>query len=405
MSRATRWLADLRTRSSRAPAVAIAVALSAIVLLGWTLLEVIPRYAVVSHRHQGPGRLDHPTFLIGDCPYYRATLISLLEDRDLDIQNNLAAQRYPIAANVSLGRNGAFYPKHSILLSVLALPFYVAAGDLGLLAFNLAQLGALVLVMWLGARRYAPDGIAFALMLWFAFGTMLRSAAYNFAPDVLSSLLVVSGIVGLLYGRCLAAGVLLGLSVWAKWTNAVFLPVAVAALAVQRDGRALIRLGAGAAVPVAGLLGLNWHMFGSPFVTPYDRVLVVDKLRWVVEPSHRTFFTVPFLRGLWTQLTDARMGLLVAAPPFVLALPGFVLIARRARAEALLVGGACVAPLAMFAKYDQWNVSSYGPRFLLSVVALSALPAAATLASLFRLARLWLGRFRLARRHRGDAAA
>src|SRR5262249_12130837 len=131
-----------------------------------------------------------------------------------------------------------------------------------------------------------------------------------------------------------------------------------------------------------GVLGLNWHMFGSPFTTPYDRVLVVERLRWVIEPSHRSFFTVPFWRGLWTQLTDARLGLFEGAPPFLLALPGFVLMYRRARGEALLIAAACAAQLAVFAKYDQWNMSSYGPRFLLSVVALSALPAAATLASL-----------------------
>src|SRR4029077_19593757 len=175
MSRPARFLTRLRALWSRTPIVAVALAV--ITLCWWTLHEVVPRYGVERHRHQGPGRLDHPTFLIGDCAYYRATLVSLLEDRDLDIQNNLAAQRYPMAGNVSRGRNGAFYPKHPILLAVVALPFYVVAGDLGLLAFNLAQLCALVLVMWIGARRYAPDGIAFALMLWFAFGTMLRPAA------------------------------------------------------------------------------------------------------------------------------------------------------------------------------------------------------------------------------------
>ena len=137
-----------------------------------------------------------------------------------------------------------------------------------------------------------------------------------------------------------------------------------------------------AAVPIAALLALNWHMFGSPLVTPYDRVLIVQNHRWVLEPSHRTFFTLPFWRGLWTQLTDGHMGLLVAAPPVLLALPGLVVIFRRVRAEALLIGGACAAQLAMFAKYEQWNVSSYGPRFLLSVVALSALPAAAALGTI-----------------------
>jgi len=381
MSRATRWLGELRARLARTPRAAIALAV--VTLLGWTLVEVVPRYAVERHRGEAPGRLDHPTFLIGDCPYYRATLVSLLEDHDLDVKNNLYAQRYPLPSNVSLGRNGAFYPKHPILLAVAALPFYAVAGDAGLLAFNLAQLCALVLVMWIGARRYAPDWVAFALMLWFAFGTLLRPVAYNFAPDVLSTLLVAGGIVALLHGRSLTAGVLLGLSLWAKWTNLVFLPVAVVVLALRREWRPLLRFGAAAAVPLVGLLGLNWHMFGSPFVTPYDRVLVVRNVRWAVEPSHRTFFTVPFWRGLWTQLTDGRDGLIRAAPPVLLALPGFVALFRRDRAAAFLIAGACAAQLATFAKYEQWNVSSYGPRFLLSDVALSALPAAAALGFAF----------------------
>ena len=111
------------------------------------------------------------------------------------------------------------------------------------------------------------------------------------------------------------------------------------------------------ALPIAGLLGLNWHMFGSPFVTPYDRVLVVEKDRWVVEPSHRTFFTVPFWRGLWTQLTDPPHG------------PGGGRAAVRARAARLRPActaraagrrcwwaAACAAQLVMFAKYEQWNV-------------------------------------------------
>ena len=388
MSRATRWLADLRGLPSRTPRAA--VALVAVALLGWTLIEVVPRYAVERHRGEARGRLDHPTFLIGDCPYYRAALVSLLEDHDLDVRNNLIDERYALSSNVALGRNGAFYPKHPILLAVAALPFYVVAGDSGLLAFNLAQLGALVLVMWIGARRYAPDWVAFAVILWFAFGTLLRSAAYNFAPDVLSTLLVAAGIVALLHGRSVTAGALLGLSLWAKWTNLVFFPVALVALAARREWRALLRFGAAAAVPLMGLLGLNWHMFGSPLVTPYDRVLVVSKARLVLEPSHRTFFTVPFWRGLWTQLTDARMGLFRAAPPALLALPGFAVLYRRDRRATLLVGGACAAHLAVFAKYDQWNVSGYGPRFLLSVVALSALPAAAALAAVVKRVHAYL---------------
>src|SRR5947207_8999698 len=183
MGRAARILNAVSTVASRTRLVA--VGLVAVTLLGWTLFEVVPRYAVERHRDQGPKRLDHPTFLIGDCAYYRATLVSLLEDRDLDVANNLTAERYSLPSNVARGRHGEFYPKHPILLAVAALPFYAVAGDIGLLAFNLAQLAALTLVMWIGARRYAPDAVALLVVLWYAFGTLLRPAAYNFAPDVL----------------------------------------------------------------------------------------------------------------------------------------------------------------------------------------------------------------------------
>src|SRR5690242_16919754 len=179
MTRAARFLRAVHEAAAARP-VLLASVLVAVVLLGWTVTEVIPRYAVERHRQEGPGRLDHPTFLIGDCAYYRATLVSLLEDRDLDIANNLTVQRYPMPSNVARGRHGEFYPKHPILLAVAALPFYVVAGDVGLLAFNLAQLCVLVLVMWIGARRYAANEAALAIVLWYAFGTMLRPVAYNF---------------------------------------------------------------------------------------------------------------------------------------------------------------------------------------------------------------------------------
>src|SRR6185295_9809006 len=153
--RAARFLSAVHDAAARTPLVA--AALVAVALVGWTVTEVIPRYAVERRPDEAPGRVDHVTFLIGDCAYYRATLVSLLEDRDLDVANNLLAQRSPLPSNVARGRHGEFYPKHPILLAVVALPFYVVGGDVGLLAFNLAQLAALVLVIWIGARRYASN--------------------------------------------------------------------------------------------------------------------------------------------------------------------------------------------------------------------------------------------------------
>jgi len=373
-------LRRIRALWARPPVVAAVLVVVTIAVL--TIIEVVPQYSVQRHRGEVRGRLDHPTFLIADCPYYRATLVSLLEDADLDIGNNLLAQAYyPLGHNVSQGKTGALYPKHPVLLAVAALPFYVVAGDFGLLAFNLAQLAGLALIMWLGARRYASDSAAFMIALWFRFGTCLRLFGYNFAPDVLSTLLAAGSIVALLGGRRALSGALFGLALWAKWSNLAFAPVMLAALALGRDWRGLLRWSLAAAAPALGLLALNHHMFGSPFITPYDRVLIESGGQLVLEPSHRTMFSLPFWQGLWQQLTDRELGLCVWAPLlFLLSLPGFVVLLRRARAEALLIAGACLAQLAFYAKYELWNHSHAGPRFLLTVIVLGALPAAALLA-------------------------
>jgi hypothetical protein len=310
-------------------------------------------------------------------------LISLLHDGDLDLKNNFERKQYQPEENIALGQHGEWYPKHTILMPIAAIPFYLIAHDRGLLAFNLVQLSTLLLMIWYGARRYTSSTLATALTLWFAFGTMLRPAAYNFAPDVFSSLLVTAGFVALLYEHARFAGVLLGLAVWSKWTNVVFLPLPALYLLQRGDHRGWIGFGIAAALPIAGLLLLNQHMFGSPFITPYDHVLISEHGKFVIQPSHRTFFNMPFWDGLWTQLTDKQLGLFETCPPILLAPFGAYLLARRAPAEALLLFAACTAQLATFAKYEQWQAASYGPRFLLSVVTLGALLVAPLLDRLF----------------------
>lgn len=342
------------------------------VSVGLTLHEVLPRYEVIRQADQGERWQDHPTFLLGDCVYYRATVLSLLADGDLDLRNNFARKQYNPSANVAQGRNGAWYPKHPVLMPLLAAPFYWAGGDVGLLVFNLLVLTALALCLWAGARRFAAEGTALAVVLWFVFGTVLRPLAYNVSPDAFSSLWIALSFLGLLSGRTATAGAVLGLALGAKWTNVVFFPVVGAYFLARRDGRGALRCASGAAPFVLAWLALNQHMFGSPWVTPYDRVLVLTAGEWVLEPSHRTFFGVPFWAGLWAQLSDRELGLLSGCPPVLLAPIGAWWLARRSPPEALLVVGGCLAQLAAFAKYELWRATLGGPRFLLTAVVLSA---------------------------------
>jgi hypothetical protein len=88
-------------------------------------------------------------------------------------------------------------------------------------------------------------------------------------------------------------------------------------------------------------------------------------------------FDAPFWSGLWRQIVDPQLGLVRSAPQVLFALPGFAVLFRRARAEAVLVFACFAAQLAVFAPYRLWLASSYGHRFVLSAVVLCAMPVAA----------------------------
>src|SRR5262249_28255111 len=150
--------------------------------------------------------------------------------------------------------------------------------------------------------------VALAVALLFALGTLLRPVALNFSPDVFSTLLVFGGALALLWSKPALAGVLLGAAVGAKWTNLGFVPLGLAFAAVCLGRRAALGSGLGAAPFLIALALLNMHMFGSTLVTPYDRVGSHLFDAPTLEPSHRTWFTVPFWSGLRAQLLDPDAG-------------------------------------------------------------------------------------------------
>ena len=329
------------------------------------------------------GRQALPTVLAGDGPYYRAALLSIVRDRDLDVRNQFEMVSYAAASNASLGAGGQWYPKHPVLLPVLSAPFFMAAGDRGLLAFNVAQLAALAAVMWLLSRRFATALAASAATLVFMLGTMLRPAAYNWSPDVLATLVTMAALLALVAHRMVLAALLLALAVWAKVPNIVLVPIVAAYAFYTSTRRESERFVVSLAIGL-GVIGLwNWALFGSPIVTSYDRVIAgIVKGQAVLEPSHRTFFDVGLAQGMWTQITDRRMGLLASAPPLLAALLGLWALFQRHAAAAWLIGALMAAQILTFGSYRLWDQSNFGHRFLLTVIALGAIPFATLIDSL-----------------------
>ena len=345
------------------------------------MLVAIVDGALAVNRYQLATWVGHeplPTFLGGDGVAYRATLMSLLDDHDLEIRNQLQSLGYTPVSHASLGANGEWYPKHPVLMPVLSLPFFAAAGDPGLLAFNVAQLSALAALMWALARRAATARAAWIATLAFAFTTMLRDGAYNWSPDVLTAVITLAAVLAQIAGVPILAGLLWGMSIWSKLPNLFLLVPAAAYAAMVYSRRDLARAAVALAVPIAALAIFNFALFGSPWLTSYDRVIAsIVGPAVTLEPSHRTYFDVPIAQGLIQQLTDSPNGLLRSAPVLGLAVLGFGALHRRSPREAWLVAGLMAVQILSFAPYRLWDQSNFGHRFLIVTIALGAVPMAA----------------------------
>ncbi len=334
------------------------------------------------YRHYEPN-----TWLYRDGAFYFTTVRALadhgrLEQRDLQPQSwyvdDLGWNRNLTLdwSNVALGRHGAWYPKHPILLPLVATPFYGLFGIPGTLLVNVLLNLACVLLVLLLARRVAHPAVAAVAAVAVAAMPFCVEQSYAFSNDVLSAVLCLGVLEATLGRRFGLAGALAGLAVWSRVTNAVLLP-AFAILAVWAGGwRALWRASLFSLLPLGAFGALNTYLFGAPWTTGYQRTLV--RVAGVLTTaSHSTLFRVPLFAGL-KRIAFAPDGAFRTFPLLAPGLVGFVALGFRKRSWAVALLLFAVLPALVLAKY-LW----YRPQFLDAVFGASGVGLAA-------MAGLWL---------------
>jgi len=327
---------------------------------------------------QAAARYRPEMYFEGDCPYYISTTFSIMHDFDIDLRNQLVGGLPVHGRQIALGRGGQWYPKHSLLMPVLAVPFYALFGMPGFAILGLLILGTLAMAFFCLARLVTPRLPSAAAALLLIAGTFLRRYDYNITPDLLAALVAALGLFLLLRGRDLGGGCVLGVAVFAKLTNLFLLPFGWIYVFLCRGRRGLGRSIAAATVPLAFLLLLNQVLFGSPLITSYDRnVLSQDGSLTVV--SHRGQFDRALWEGLPGMLLDRDHGLIPTSPALWLALPGLALMWRSHRREAALTIVLGEFYLLLFATYRYWATTRYGNRFLILLLVLAAAPMALAL--------------------------
>jgi hypothetical protein len=321
------------------------------------------------------------TFLIGDCSYYTQAAISLITDHDLDLRNQLKGGLARHVRQISLGAGGEWYPKHPILMPLLSLPLMPLLGMNAFLAFNLGVLLALALCLHrLGAIAASTQAAALGA-LGTIVGSFLILYDYNYSPDLLACLLLTLTVMAVIRDRAGLAGLLGGLAVFARTSNLFLLPILAVYLlwryrgSASRMGRKIALFALGAAIPLLAQASLNATMFGSPFISPYMRILDLQEGQ-VVLRSHVSDFTNPLWDGIRDQLLHREKGLVYTAPILFAAIPGYLIWLWRRPGHALLCLGLAEFVFLLFSRYLWWHTSHEGNRFLMPTVALSA-PAVA----------------------------
>ena len=277
-------------------------------------------------------------------------------------------------SNISVGRHGVWYPKHSFLISIAAAPFFAAFGVVGFLIFNAL---CVVLMMWatyLLAVRLAISPVAAALaVLMTTLSPMLVEHTYHLSADIFNAALIALGMLALAASRPATAGALLGLALWSRPVTAgLVVPLAAALVWRRLDRRQLLRLGIATAVPLAAAALANTVMYGAPWITSYDRILTVRDRTPTVQ-SVRDLYTNGWTAGLRLMFASAEHGLVANALPSLVGAFGLLSLWRRSRALALAVAVGAVGFVGSYVFYRYFNARFFFPWELALCLPLAAL--------------------------------
>jgi hypothetical protein len=303
-----------------------------------------------------PAQATYGTRTTADEPQYLLSALSLAEDLDLDVSDEIAEARYEPFHRLELGRqtepnaDGREFSPHDPLLPViLAVPMAIggwaaAKATLAVLAGVLAALLLWIAVERLGVGRRPATVVVLAFALsapLVSYGTQV----YPELPAALAVTVALAALTGPFGGR--GRWTLLAAVVALPWLSVKYAPVALALVAVGawllwRRGDRAVLVRSAAVLGVAGLAYLLVHQLVYGGWTVYasgDHFQSTGEFSVTgVSPDY-----VGRTQRLAGLLVDRGFGLVAWAPVYLAALPALGALARRRPPHAL----ALALPLAV----------------------------------------------------------
>ena len=221
-----------------------------------------------------------------------------------------------------------------------------------------------VVVYRYGARQGSPR-TALAVALVVAFGTIVFPYATMLMAHVPTALFLLVAFVWL-DERPLAAGISAGIA-----GTCYYLCIPAAAVlflgALVRSRRAAVSFVLGG-LPFGIALGVYHYVcFGSPFVTSLE-----VSTRFTEKGLLFGVFRLPSLEALWGLTFSEHRGLFFVSPVLLLAFAG---VWRMRRRDLVMIGAIVSIFLISISGFNGWHGgSAFGPRYLLPIVPLLAIP-------------------------------
>jgi hypothetical protein len=273
----------------------------------------------------------------GDEPHYLVIAQSVISHATFDLKTVYEQREYlayypaekALVPHVWV-KDGQWFPWHGVGLPILSLPFFALAGRAGVVAMLTVTSVAGLAVLWSALLRAGMKPVvATQAILVTGFSLPLVSLSAQVFEEAPAFLLVSLALRAAL-APTLTIGELMWLSISVgvlPWLHFKYLALAVILLllarALHQNVRSLGRLVGPVAIllaSIAGLAVLSYDWYGIPIPG--------------VQFAATSPFGNPFV-GLAGNLFDQQSGLLFISPVFVLAVPGLVVLRRRARALAL----------------------------------------------------------------------
>ncbi len=309
----------------------------------------------------------------GDEPHYLMVAESLLRDGDLSLERDYAEGRYlpfhdaPLEPHYRVrGKHGEIYSLHALGLSLLILPAYAFGGYPGASLFMALLAALLAREMRAGLQSVFGEGPVAEGGAWIAALSppLLYYAGLVFS-EVPAALLVA---VALRRRRGLAVGLALAVL---PWLNVRY--VALSAVLVVYGLWSAEGVAERAKLVLPGVVSALASTFYH-----YALYGFFDPRRVYGRRPEFSLATVP--EGLPGLFLDQEFGLLVYAPVFALAIPGFLRLVRRDRARAMAAAALVAAVVATSSTWHMWRGGFNPPgRFLVPVVPALVLLAAGAL--------------------------